>query len=95
MSVAEVTYSGMSSIDGCISTASAKFMSESEDGPDEVEDSELEELEVIELDEEPDVEEVSGGEGMIFFTPPLLVTTANQLGSVRVCNIFYGRRPKK
>ena len=68
------------------------------DDPDEEEDSELEELdelEEIELDEEPDVEEVSGGEGLIFFTRFLLATTANQLGSVRVCNIFYGRRPKK
>ena len=51
-------------------------ISESEDDPDE--DDESEELEDSELDEEPDVEEVAGGECLIFLTLLLLVTTANK-----------------
>ena len=82
-SVAEVTYLGMFYMAGCISAASAKSLllllhsiSESEDDPDE--DDESEELEDSELDEEPDVEEVAGGECLIFLTLLLLVTTANK-----------------
>ena len=83
-SVAEVTYSGMSSMAGCISTASAKSslsllhsISESEDDPAEVDEFEELELEDRELLEESDVEEGVGGEGF-FLTRLLLVTTANK-----------------
>ena len=90
-SVAEVTYSGMSSMAGCISTASAKSslsllhsISESEDDPDE--DDESEEVEDSELDEDPDDEEVSEGEGLflINWALPAYVISSTDVGQGKV-----------